>query len=86
MSVRGKKARASAAAEALNFEAALQELEALVTQLEAGGLPLEEALGVFERGQVLAARCGQLLDQAELKVRVMPDRPGAALKPLDDEE
>lgn len=53
----------------LTFEQAFAELEALVQQLEAGQLALEESLALFERGQALAARCGVLLDSAELKVK-----------------
>jgi exodeoxyribonuclease VII small subunit len=53
----------------LTFEAAFAELEAIVEQLEAGQLPLEESLTLFERGQALAARCGHLLENAELKVK-----------------
>lgn len=57
------------AADALTFEQAFEELESLVQQLEAGQLALEESLALFERGQALAARCGALLDTAELKVK-----------------
>ncbi|MFW5713823.1 MAG: exodeoxyribonuclease VII small subunit [Brevefilum sp.] len=32
-------------------------------------MPLEKALQRFERGQALAKRCGQLLEEAELKVQ-----------------
>lgn len=52
----------------LSFEQAFAELEGIVSRLEEGGLTLEESLRLFERGQVLATRCSQLLDQAELKV------------------
>ncbi len=55
--------------EELSYEEAFQELEALVARLESGELPLEEALGLFERGQALAARCNQLLEEAELKLK-----------------
>ncbi len=52
-------------------------LEATLRRLEAEELPLEEALALFERGQALAARCNELLDQAELKLRkLMPDEGG----------
>jgi exodeoxyribonuclease VII small subunit len=30
---------------------------------------LEESLALFERGQALSARCSELLEQAELKLR-----------------
>jgi len=55
--------------ENLTFEQAFAELEETVGKLEAGGLTLEESLALFERGQALAAHCGQQLDQAELKIR-----------------
>lgn len=52
----------------LAFEQALRELEETVAKLEAGELTLEESLAFFERGQVLAARCNDLLDKASLRV------------------
>jgi exodeoxyribonuclease VII small subunit len=61
----------------LSYEQAFQELEATVGKLEAGEIPLEESLALFERGQALAARCSKLLDQAELKLRqLVPDERG----------
>jgi exodeoxyribonuclease VII small subunit len=58
----------------LSFEQAFAELEATVTQLERGDLPLEDSIALFERGQALAAHCGLKLDTAELKVRqLLPD-------------
>ncbi|MEH0014479.1 exodeoxyribonuclease VII small subunit, partial [Citrobacter portucalensis] len=42
-----------------SFETALSELEQIVTRLEGGDLPLEEALNEFERG-VQLARQGQV--------------------------
>lgn len=88
MSVKTKKPRAGAAVEDLPFEAALAELEMLVAQLEDGALPLEEALAVFERGQALAARCGRLLDTAELKVQAVLPRgaAGAQAEPFAAED
>ena len=40
-------------------------------QLEAGDLPLERSLALFERGQALAGRCAELLDTAELRVKTL---------------
>ncbi len=54
--------------EKLTFEAAFQELEETVRRLADGELPLDESIALFERGQRLADYCGQMLDQAELKV------------------
>ena len=57
------------AVEELTYEEALAELEEIVTALEGEQNRLEEAIKLFERGQALAARCGVLLEAAELKVR-----------------
>jgi exodeoxyribonuclease VII small subunit len=81
------KSKAGAAVEELTFEQAFEELESIVQQLEAGRLPLEESLALFERGQTLAARCGQLLDGAELKVKTLAPQPGggSALEDFEGE-
>lgn len=55
--------------EELTYEEALAELEDIVSALEAEQNQLEEAIKLFERGQALAARCGVLLEAAELKVK-----------------
>jgi exodeoxyribonuclease VII small subunit len=61
----------------LSFEDAFAELEETVARLERGDLSLEESIALFERGQALAAHCGQQLDTAELKVRqLLPDGEG----------
>lgn len=52
----------------LSFEDALKELEGVVRRLEEGRLPLEEAIGSYERGALLKERCETLLAQARLKV------------------
>jgi exodeoxyribonuclease VII small subunit len=53
----------------LTYEQALSELEDIVTKLETNQRSLEEALALFERGQLLASYCAGLLDQADLKVQ-----------------
>ncbi|MCJ7723910.1 MAG: exodeoxyribonuclease VII small subunit [Anaerolineales bacterium] len=55
--------------EELSYEEAFLELESIVTGLESGQHSLDEAMAMFERGQVLRQRCSGLLDQAELKVK-----------------
>lgn len=57
----------------LSFEAAYAELEAIVTQLDSGDLPLEESVKLFERGRKLAQHCQTLLDSAELRVSQLLD-------------
>jgi len=55
--------------EELSYQEAFAELETIVNALEGEQNPLDEAMSLFERGQVLVQRCGALLDGAELKVR-----------------
>ena len=58
-------------------EEALQKLEAIVTQMEEGDLPLEETLKAFEEGVKLARFCANKLDEAERKVeKLMRDQAG----------
>ncbi len=70
------------AVEELTYEEALAELEQIVAVLESEQNQLEEAIRLFERGQSLAARCGVLLEAAELKVKQVV---GDVLLPFDEE-
>jgi exodeoxyribonuclease VII small subunit len=56
------------------FEQILQELEGLVTQLESGDLPLDEALRTFERGVRLTRECQAALTAAQQKVQLLLQR------------
>jgi len=67
----------------LTYEEAFAELESIVAALETGEQPLEEALSLFERGQGLTKRCGELLDDAELKVSKLS---GDKLEPFQEQE
>lgn len=64
----------------LTYEEAYKELEAIVGQLETGELPLEESLALFERGQALSRRCGELLEEAEIKLRQLTEDIAGELK------
>lgn len=54
-----------------DFEAALKELEQIVEQLEAGDLPLEQSLELFEQGVRLSRDCQKRLDEAERRVEIL---------------
>jgi len=72
--------------EELNFEAALEQLEAIVNRLEAGQVSLEESIVIYERGEKLKARCETLLRSAEArieKITLKPDGTPAGTEPLD---
>ena len=60
---------------AMDFETAFRSLEENVALLENEELPLEKALEVYERGQLLARHCADLLEAAELKVRQLSEEP-----------
>lgn len=55
----------------LDFETALNELEQIVDNLEAGEPALAEALTKYERGIHLLARCQNLLDGADRTVALL---------------
>jgi exodeoxyribonuclease VII small subunit len=59
-----------------DFEAAMHDLEQLVERLEAGDLPLEEALTAFERGVALTRACQSALKEAEQKVEILLKKAG----------
>jgi exodeoxyribonuclease VII small subunit len=58
------------------FEQSLAELEQLVQRLEAGDLPLDEALKTFERGIELTRHCQSSLKAARQKVDILLKRSG----------
>ena len=55
----------------LKFEDCLTRLEQIVSALEAGNLPLEESLKVFEEGITLARHCAHYLDDAERRIEML---------------
>jgi exodeoxyribonuclease VII small subunit len=69
-----------------NFEATLEELEGIVAKLEAGDLPLEQSLELFERGVHLSRECQKRLDEAERKVEILVKGEDGQLTPLPFEE
>ncbi|MGJ7507846.1 exodeoxyribonuclease VII small subunit [Variovorax sp. GT1P44] len=53
------------------YEAGLQELEQLVTELESGQLPLDQLLGSYQRGAALLAFCRDKLQAVEDQIKVL---------------
>ena len=52
----------------ISFEKAMERLEEVVKSLEAGSVPLDKSLELFEEGTALIKKCTTLLDEAEKKV------------------
>ena len=56
-----------------SFEAALAELEQVVAEMEAGQLPLEDALAAYKRGAELLQQCRARLEDAQQQVRILEE-------------
>ena len=52
----------------MDFEGSMVRLEEIVSLLERGDAPLEQAMTLFEEGAKLLRECTKQLDQAEQKV------------------
>lgn len=73
----GDRERATATAEAgPSFEEALERLETIVDELEAGSLSLEQSLARYEEGMRLSRRLTQTLDQAEKRIERLVEGEG----------
>lgn len=63
--------------EKMSFEDAMSELESVVSMLEAGEVPLEDSVRLYERGAALKEHCQRKLAEAEEKVaRITLDADG----------
>ena len=60
-----------AAKKKLNFEGSMARLEEIVSLLERGDAPLEQAMILFEEGAKLLRECTRQLDEAEQKVTLL---------------
>lgn len=67
--------------ESLGFEEAREELASIVSQLEAGGLSLEQSLALWQRGEEVAAVCTTWLDEARERLRAATDQAPATDAP-----
>ena len=92
-----KSKEAGSAVEEIRFEEALKQLEAIVSRLERGDLPLEEALSIFEEGVRLTKLCSTRLSEAEQRVNILvrsaespsgglEERPFLAPSSVEEEE
>jgi len=54
-----------------HYEAAMQELEAVVGRMESGDLPLDQLLAAYERGAALLQLCRDKLQAVENQIQVL---------------
>lgn len=59
-----------------SFETCLEQLEKVVKDLEAGDLPLEKSIELFERGMTLSENCRKQLEDAETRVEILIRKDG----------
>ncbi len=64
----------------IKFEEALARLEAIVAQLENGGLSLEESMAQFEEGMRLNKLCQAKLREAEQKIEKLVRKEDGSLE------
>lgn len=63
----------SKTAKSPTFESALAELEEIVSDMEAGQMPLEKSLAAYKRGAELLKFCQGALQDAQQQVKVLED-------------
>jgi exodeoxyribonuclease VII small subunit len=72
----------------LSFEAAMRELEEIVSALEKGNVDLDKSIALYERGEILKKHCEALLKSAEARIEKIvqgPEGGAAGAAPLDVE-
>lgn len=72
----------------MDFETALSQLEAIVSELESGKLGLEESLARFDEAMKLREFCAKKLREAEAKIEEYAVRAEAATgaEEMEDED
>lgn len=67
----------------LTYEQARDELVSVVQRLESGGVPLDESLRLWERGEELAGICQRWLDGARARVEAARQARAAEAPPSE---
>ena len=66
--------------EKLNFEDTMQELEAIVKELENGELNLDDSIKKFEYGMELSKNASKYLEEAEKKITILTENAEGKLE------
>ena len=66
-----------------SFENNMQRLEQIVRAMERGDVPLEESLKLFQEGTELVRSCNELLDNAQLQVKMIMTAPDGSPREED---
>ena len=71
---------------AMSFVQTLKALEDVVRRFEGGEVPLDESIGLYERGEALRRHCQARLDAAQARIDKIvagPDGKAAGAVPFD---
>ena len=66
-----------------SFESNMQRLEQIVRAMERGDVALDESLKLFQEGTELVRACNELLDHAQLQVKMIMTAPDGS--PVEEE-
>lgn len=64
----------------MSFEEAVAALEEILSQMERGTLPLDQAIGGFESGMALIRHCNTILENYEKKISVLTEGTDGAVQ------
>jgi len=64
-------AKSPTAVDGMSYEESLSELGSTLDALENETRDLEATIALYERGRLLVKRCQELLEKAELKVKLL---------------
>jgi exodeoxyribonuclease VII small subunit len=82
----GTKKTVGAEKQTVSFEQALQRLDAIVREMEAGSLSLDTMIQRFEEGQALIGVCNRKLNEVERKIEMLVKKDGETKAvPFEDE-
>ena len=68
----------------ITFESGMEELEALVGQLESGEMSLEDSFKAYERAIELKNSLNALLDEGDKRIRVLTESGESELDAQED--
>ena len=60
----------------VDYQDSLERLEEITEQLESGDTSLEDGLGLYTEGLEIAKFCGNKLDEAEKKIKIIAEKSG----------
>lgn len=67
----------------MTFEAAMEELERLVQELEQGGTDLDRSLEIYERAVVLRDHCRSVLDDGQRRIQKLIESADGTVRTED---